>query len=69
MLSIRRSPLGAAAVVLVLATAGCGSNLTEAEVLARSGVKAPATVGSAAPSGVTSAVPDAGALASPRVLR
>jgi hypothetical protein len=58
MLSIRRSQLGAAAVALVLATAGCGSNLTEAQVLARSGVTAPApSLGSAAPSQVPSADP------------
>jgi branched-chain amino acid transport system substrate-binding protein len=38
MLPIRRSQLGAAIAALALATAGCGSSLTEAEVLARSGV-------------------------------
>jgi branched-chain amino acid transport system substrate-binding protein len=51
MLPIRRYQLGAAALALALATAGCGSNLTEAEVLARSGVKAPV------PSGVASTLP------------
>ncbi|MDQ1492197.1 MAG: branched-chain amino acid transport system substrate-binding protein, partial [Actinomycetota bacterium] len=59
MLPIRRSQLGAAIVALALATAGCGSNLTEAEVLARSGVTT-SVAGRADSSGATPGPPGLG---------
>ncbi|HEV7861464.1 MAG TPA: hypothetical protein VGR20_02150, partial [Acidimicrobiia bacterium] len=64
MLSIRRSQLGAVALALALVTAGCGSNLTEAQVLARSGVTTPAPSDSTALPGVSGAVPSPGGLTS-----